>query len=473
MDLNDNGNNGQLIILFGGTGDLAKRKLIPALFELFDSNILSNNSGIICVGRKKLSENQFYDLIRNSLDSHYECSKGTMTKELFSRFIHHFSYKSANLEDEEDCRKLTDVIGGLEGKFNIKGNRLFYLSIPPSLFKTAVKSLKKCNLLSLSGWNRIVVEKPFGYDTSSAKELNNELQNVFKDKDIYRIDHFLNKNIVNKVHEIRSMPQFDYYWNNNYIEKIYINLSESLGVDDRGEYFDSSGTLRDMVQNHILQIITILMMNRMSSNDPTTYKEAKVKLLKSMRAYSKEDIHHNIIRGQYLGGLVDGNFLSAYKNEKDVRKDSKTETFVAGKLFIDNQRWMGVPVFIQTGKRLKEKVTSIEISFKKEIYFTKYNHYFTKIRLSESPGQEGVVIDEDSLVYKTVPNNAYAVSLMEVLDGDKTNFVSWEEIIESWNFIDKIISAWETDYKMYYYSSGTDRFEKIDNQNIKNNHFMI
>lgn len=445
-------NSGQLIMLFGSTGDLARRKLIPAIFELFQNNKLAKNSAVLCLGRRRLTIEQFHDMIYTSLIEHYK-NEEYKVDQLLTIFIHNFSYESTDIVTKRNFSELPEIINKIERKFMIQSNRLFYLSVPPDLFKMTCKNLKDYNLLTENGWNRLVVEKPFGYNYLSAKDLNIYLKNVFKSNEIYRIDHFLTKPLLARVMKVRALDKVDEHWNKHYIDKITINLSESLGVEDRGRYFDSSGTLRDMVQNHILQTVAILMMDKPKTED--SFLEKKLEVINSLKPYTPNEVYKYITRGQYIDGKVGEINMVAYQKEKYIKPSSKTETFVSGRLFINNEKWLGVPVIFTTGKRLKEKISLIEISFKKPLDLLQSNQLFSALVFNEGDKKYK---EDNKLVINISTENSYVKSLHGALTGSQLNFVSWEETAASWKFIDGIISAWDKELKdnLNYYESGIE-----------------
>ncbi|MEK5071626.1 glucose-6-phosphate dehydrogenase [Sporosarcina sp. FSL K6-1508] len=444
--------NGQVIVLFGSTGDLARRKLFPAIFELFRENKLSINTGVLCLGRSDLSAEQFNRMLLQSLLQQIEEEEEKIIK-LYESFIEHFTYFSIDIVTERNFSKLNKIIFEMEEKFKSNGNRLFYLSVFPEHFKKASANIKNYGLLTDKGWNRLIIEKPFGYNLTSAIELNSYLETIFNSKDIFRIDHFLTKNIINQLLTVRFNPDIDPFWNNDYIEKITINLSESIGIEDRGRYFDSSGTLRDMVQNHILQTIALLTIDVPSENEDIS--EKKLKVIKSLQPFTPEEVNKYIIRGQYVAGNMDGSDLIPYEKECHVKNSSMTETFVAGTLFVNNSRWSGVPLRFRTGKRLQTKTSRIEVSFKRP----------TKLSISEDScisivfdeNKKILIEHENKIVYHTFPENSYANSLLNALSGNLQFFVTWEETAASWKFIDQITNAWELDIdNLIYYESGTN-----------------
>jgi glucose-6-phosphate 1-dehydrogenase len=456
---------GAVFFIFGATGDLAKRKLYPAIYSLYREGKLPDNFAVIGLARRPRTNGQFQDDVLQSIREF--ARHKTEDDELWRRFAEHFAYMPLDIHDVEGFRELSRLTLQLEEKFAIPGNRLFYLALSPDLFGPVSHHLQAGGLLESGGWQRLVIEKPFGYDLPSAEKLNKEINQVFHEEQIYRIDHYLGKEMVQNIEVVRfANAFFEPLWNNKYIANIQITLSETVGVEDRGGYYDKAGALRDMGQNHMLQMITMMAMEPPSRLNPEDIRDEKVKVLRSLRKYADaSDVYRNVVRGQYAAGRVKGKEVPAYREEDSVYPASVTETYFAAKVFVDNFRWAGVPFYIRTGKRLPVKTTEVVVEFKNmpdNIYFAKKTKlepnllvfrvnpmegiYF-KIN-TKRPGSEWsilpVAIDfcQSCQVGLNTPE-AYERLLYDAVRGDHTYFTRWDEVSLSWKFIDSIADAWK------------------------------
>lgn len=459
--MNQSGNMASLIMIFGATGDLAKRKLFPSLYRLYESGRLSTQFAVIGVARRPLSNDGFQDSVKESVFA----SLGE--KENIDDFASHFCYHSHDVTDSGSYQKLKEMANDLDGHYCLEGNRIFYLAMAPEFFGTIALHLKSDGLTDVNGYKRLVIEKPFGHDLPSAIELNNQIRTAFTEEEIYRIDHYLGKEMVRNIEVIRfANAIFEPLWNNRYISNIQITSSETLGVEERARYYEKSGALRDMVQNHMLQMVALLAMEppiRLSTDE---IRSEKVKVFRAIRNIEGDDVNHNFVRGQYGSGMVENQKVAAYHDEKMVAKDSITETFVAGKVMIDNFRWAGVPFYIRTGKRLTEKTTKIVIQFKDipmNLYYEKDKELNPNLLVIHIQPEEGITLylnakkagghldaTEVKLSYANRAINGmntpegYEKLLYDCMQGDATNFTHWDEVAYSWNFVDKISAKWQT-----------------------------
>ncbi|HZG56538.1 glucose-6-phosphate dehydrogenase, partial [Paenibacillus sp.] len=301
--------DGAVIVLFGATGDLARRKLFPAFYSLYREGKLSEKFAVVGVARRPRTDEQFRSDVFESIREFARHQPGEEGD--WERFAEHFRYISLDIQDVDGFRRLRSLAGELDETFGIQGNRLFYLALAPELFGDVSQHLKEGGLLESDGWHRLVIEKPFGYDLPSAEKLNEEIRRVFPEEDIYRIDHYLGKEMVQNIEVIRfTNAFFEPLWNNRYISNIQITLSETVGVEERGGYYDTAGALRDMGQNHMLQMVTMMAMEPPSVLHPEAVRDEKVKVLKSMRLYKDaEDVKRNVVRGQYVAGESKGKAL--------------------------------------------------------------------------------------------------------------------------------------------------------------------
>lgn len=449
-----------LIMIFGATGDLANRKLFPSLYQLYVKGQISEHFAVIGVARRTLTNEQFQDNVKNSV-------KGASgQKDQIDQFISHFYYHSHDVADSASYNVLKEMASHLDQQYETEGNRLFYLAMAPEFFGTIAIHLKKDGLTDVSGFKRLVIEKPFGRDLNSAIELNKQIRTAFEEEDIYRIDHYLGKEMVQNIEVIRfANAIFEPLWNNRYISNIQITSSEILGVEERGRYYETSGALRDMVQNHILQIVALLAMEPPIKLETREIRSEKVKVLRALRPIKGTKVHKYFIRGQYGGGRIEGQEVSSYRNEPMVDSNSNTETFVAGKLLIDNFRWAGVPFYIRTGKRMRTKSTKIVIQFKDvpmNLYYQAEQQLNPNLLVIHIQPEEGITLHLNAkktgqginatpvkLSYANTGIHGYNTPesyeklLYDCMHGDATNFTHWDEVALSWNFVDNISQVWE------------------------------
>ncbi|RXT13555.1 glucose-6-phosphate dehydrogenase [Ammoniphilus sp. CFH 90114] len=465
------------IILFGATGDLAKRKLYPALYSLYRRGMLPEKFSVIGVARKDWTNEMFREHVWQSLKQFGRYKEDQ--EETWEQFSKHLDYVSVDLQNSESYAKLRVSLTEAEARFMIPGNRVFYLAISPELFGTVSFNLKDSNLLETDGWKRLVIEKPFGQDYRSANELNDKIRSVFREEEIYRIDHYLGKEMIQNIEVIRFANSFfEPLWNNNYIANVQITSSETVGVEERGGYYEKSGALRDMVQNHMLQMVTMIAMEPPSRLETEAIRDEKVKVLRSLRRFPVDEVKDYVIRGQYDRGIIAGKEVSGYREEPGVAPLSSTETFVSAKLYIDNFRWAGVPFYIRTGKRMPNKSTEIIIQFKtlpKNLYFNKHGNLepnLLSIRIHpqegiyfkmnvKKPGTDGVVspIPLDFCQNCEAGINspeAYERLLHDCLEGDSTYFTRWDEVSLAWKFVDPISAAFQQGKtEIHSYAAGT------------------
>ncbi|WP_018130652.1 glucose-6-phosphate dehydrogenase [Effusibacillus pohliae] len=452
-----------VLVLFGATGDLAKRKLFPALYELFIAGLLNRRFAVVGIGRSPISRPDFQAGVRRSVTnfSRHSLRDG----QSWTDFADHFDFVSIDVNDPGGYGAVRELVEAKEREWEIPGNRLFYLAMPPDLFGTVSAHLKKSGLTETGGWKRLVIEKPFGHDHASAKQLNEQIQQSFVEDEIYRIDHYLGKEMVQNIEVIRfANSLFEPLWNNRYIANIQVTASETVGVEERAAYYERAGALRDMVQNHILQMMMMVAMEPPSRLDMEAIRDEKVKVLRSLRRFSEDEVNRYVVRGQYTAGTVLGQAVPGYREERNVAPDSATETFVAAKLFVDNFRWAGVPFFIRTGKRMAQKVTEIVIQFKEmpNIYFNKNGDLSPNLLIIRINPTEGMYLlmnakkpGADSEVIPVAMefcNNceiespeAYERLLHEAIQGDSTFFTRWDEVSLAWQFADPIRRAWDRD----------------------------
>ncbi|MCM3022842.1 glucose-6-phosphate dehydrogenase [Heyndrickxia ginsengihumi] len=462
-----------LIMLFGATGDLAKRKLFPSLYNLYRKGKLSENFAIIGTARRDWSHEVFRDHVKDSVLT------ARKTAEKIDEFISHFYYQAHDVTDSESYIQLKKLADDLDQQYQLEGNRIFYLAMAPEYFGTISDHLKDDGLTNTNGFKRLVIEKPFGHDLESAKALNKQIRKSFSESEIYRIDHYLGKAMVQNIEVIRfANAIFEPLWNNRYISNIQITSSEMLGVEERARYYENSGALRDMVQNHMLQMVALLAMEPPINLTTNEIRSEKVRALRSLRAIEGDDVQKYFVRGQYGAGNIQGEKVVGYRDEVNVDPQSNTETYVAGKLMFDNFRWAGVPFYIRTGKRMATKSTKIVVQFKDipmNLYYNKDQQLNPNLLVIHIQPEEGITLHLNAKKagqnMETTPvqlsfasssmegintPEAYEKLIYDCLHGDATNFTHWDEVALSWNFVDKISNVWE-EKKMEFpnYEAGT------------------
>jgi glucose-6-phosphate 1-dehydrogenase len=471
-----------IFVIFGGTGDLAQRKLMPALFNLYRDKQLPENYAILGLGRKPYDDDSYREKMSESIQQYGGIDSSE--KNLIETFVESIFYQTFNMNQTGDYKKLSKRLSELDKQMLIGGNYLYYLATPPEFFLTVSTYLEEVDLHSESGngnWRRIILEKPIGHDLKSARDLNHHLSKIFHEDQIYRIDHYLGKETVQNILALRfANGIFEPLWNQNYIHHVEILASEQIGVEDRGGYNDTSGALRDMVQNHLLQVAATVAMESVSTFDAKAIRDEKVKVFQSLRNIQTEDVAKQVIRGQYINSKIGGKKVVGYRDEKNVNPESKTETYVALKFYIDNWRWGGVPFLIRTGKRLPTRVTEIVIHFKKTPHHifkadrsnSSYdNQLIIRIQPEEGillkfgmkvPGagfdikNVGMDFHYSDLTDTNIPE-AYERLILDALLGDGTLFARADGVEAAWEFVDPILSAWQDNasIKLYGYPAGT------------------
>jgi len=455
------------IVIFGASGDLTSRKLVPALYHLFAEKQLPRPIRIIGFARREKSDESWRIELKQALES-FSRTK-LVDAATWDAFATNLSYCQGDLSDARAYEKLRDQIVGTPEE-SLRRNRLFYLSTSPSQFAEAVEQLSKVGLLARDGaepgWQRVVVEKPFGHDLASAQKLNAELTRFAHEKQIYRIDHYLGKETVQNILMFRfSNAIFEQLWTRQSIDHVQITVSERIGVGARGGYYEEAGALRDMVQNHLLQVMALIAMEPPVSLEGESIRDEKVKLLKSVRLLHPSQIAGSVVRGQYSEGEVGGQPRPAYRQEPKVKPGSNVETYVAARLSVDNWRWSGVPFYLRTGKNLPLSASEVRVQFRPtpNVLFaaqcgTKLDANAITLRLQPNEGitlRFNGKIPGTSLQIRPVRMNfsydaefgaytpeAYERLLLEAIEGDATLFIRRDEVEAAWSIVDPIRESW-------------------------------
>lgn len=459
------------IVIFGASGDLTYRKLIPALYHLYKIGRLAEHFSVLGVARTGLNDDDFRQKMRNALVE-LEGASG----EILDKFCQHLYYQAVNTSDAVDYAKLLPRLDELHDKYGTGGNTLYYLSTPPSLYGIIPECLAAHGLTTEEfGWKRIIIEKPFGYDIETAKALDVQIHRFFEEKQIYRIDHYLGKETVQNLLVLRfSNGLFEPLWNRNFIDYVEITGAESLGVEERGGYYDGSGAMRDMFQNHLLQVLAMVAMEPPAIINADSMRDEVAKVLHCLHPLSQEDLQHNLVLGQYGAGEINGKAVPAYTQEKGVPEDSNTETYMALRCHIDNWRWAGVPFYVRTGKRLATRVTEVVIHFKTTPHpvFSQNapdNKLIIRIQPDEGismrfglkkPGA-GFEAKEVSMDFRYAdlasPSllTAYERLLLDAMKGDATLFARTDAVHACWKFVQPIIDYKDANGRVYEYEAGS------------------
>lgn len=461
------------MVIFGAAGDLTKRLVVPALYNLVDAKRLPDEFRLVGVDLESQTTEQWRSALSDMMNE--LASKGGegfetdhLDRDTWSWLTDRMSYLQGDLTDSATFRNLGKHLSEQDEKEGTGGNHLFYLAIADRLFSVAVKGLGEADLVTERDgrWRRVVIEKPFGHDASSAKELNAELLRTLKEHQIYRIDHFLGKETVQNIMALRfANGLFEPIWNREHIDHIQITAAETIGVERRGKFYEKTGALRDMVPNHVFQLLSMTAMEPPISFDANAVRDKKAEVLQAIHPLDPEEALSNAVRGQYDAGTVQGEEVQAYRSEQDVASDSTTETFVACKLNIDNWRWAGVPFYLRTGKRMKRRRTEIAIRFHQAPYSLFRGTHVEKLHpnwlILRIQPEEGIALQfaakkpgprvQLSTVsmdfayetyFKMAPNTGYETLIYDCMIGDATLFQRADTIEHGWQAVQPILDAW-------------------------------
>lgn len=454
------------LVLFGGSGDLARRKIIPSIYRLAARNLLPDEFTIITIASSQRTNDEYRDLMRKTVDQYVS---GAVDDKVWKQLQDRMYYIASRFDSNEGYEQLSRLLDELSPKESNIGNLIFYIATQPSYFPEIITRLGNAGLGRTCKYGtrnpRIVIEKPFGNDRKSASELSRILEKEFDERDVYRIDHYLGKETVQNILMFRfSNLIFESVWNHEYIDHVQITSAESIGIEDRGRYYEETGAVRDMLQNHILQILSLIAMEPPNSLDADAIADEKLKVLKAIHLPAQDKQHISLVRGQYGEGIINGEHVRSYREETGVSPESITDTFVAAKFMIDNDRWRDTPFYIRTGKRLTHKRTEIAIQFKpvSNNIFKKFgpspNALVIRIQPDEGislkietklPGVDinlrSVDMDFHYLnAMGILPSEAYEKLLLDCMRGDQTLFTGRAILEAQWDILDPILKEWES-----------------------------
>ncbi|HXI46129.1 MAG TPA: glucose-6-phosphate dehydrogenase [Candidatus Acidoferrales bacterium] len=457
-----------VMVLFGATGDLSHRKVFPALAQLWRTNLLPQDWMLVAIGRRPYDDASFREELRASLR---EFSRVPLEPAVEDQFLERIGYHRGDFDQVATYDSLVERLDAIDKGHATAGNRLFYLATQPSAFPLIVGQLGRCGLdheVHGGGWRRIVIEKPFGRDLDSAKRLNREVGKVFRESQVYRIDHYLGKETVRNLLVFRfANGIFEPLWNRRYVDHVQITMAESIGVEERGSFYEETGAARDVVQNHLLQLLTLVAMEPPATFEADALRDEKVKVLRAIEMLGGGEVDANVVRGQYGPGWVGSERVAGYRSEAEVDPQSETETFVAARLHVDDWRWSGVPFYLRTGKRLPKRATEIAIQFKGVPH-----RLFADTDTDPEPNllairiqpDEGIVLRFGSKVpglgldirtvnmdftygsaFSVDAPEAYETLILDAMLGDASLFTRADEAEAAWATVDPIIEAWVND----------------------------
>jgi len=454
-----------VVVLFGATGDLAHRKVLPAMYQLWRTNLLPHEFVVLAIGRRDYDDESFRAEIHASLEQFSRVLP--LDEAAWKSFSHRVRYLRLDFADAEGFDKLAAACEKLDEAEGTRGNRLFYLATQPSQFAEIVGQLGRVGLdheKHDGGWRRVVIEKPFGHDLDSAKRLNREVGKVFRESQVYRIDHYLGKETVRNLLIFRfGNGIFEPLWNRRYVDHVQITVAESIGIENRGAFYEQTGATRDVLQNHLLQLVSLVAMEPPATFEADALRDEKVKVLRAIGTNSP-DPATQVVRGQYGAGWVAGTQVEGYRREKDVDRASETETYVAARLLIDDWRWSGVPFYVRTGKRLPKRSTEIAIQFREvphRLFRDSADEPDPNLLAIRIQPDEGIMLRFGAKVpglglnvravtmdftygssFSVDSPDAYETLILDALQGDASLFTRADEVEEAWSIVDPFIDAW-------------------------------
>jgi glucose-6-phosphate 1-dehydrogenase len=468
------------MVFFGASGDLFKRMLLPAVYSLRLHGILPNDFALTGVSRTQYSDDEFRAYCKEQLDQFAPADQKPQGA-IWDDFAKRISYVSGEFDDHKCFGGLAQQLKENDEHLGTKGNRLFYLSTPPSVFPAIINCLLEADLnQQQDGWARIIIEKPFGTDLTSARALQATVDRVFPENKVYRIDHYLGKEPVQDIMALRfANTIFEPVWNRNYVDSIQITAAEQLGVEMRGGYYDNAGALRDMIQNHVMNLLALVAMEPPSSSDADAIRNEKFKVLESIRPREHAEVPNMSARGQYGPGVINGQPVVGYRQEPDVNPNSNTETFAAVRLTVDNWRWAGVPFYLRSGKRLAKKNSEIAVTFKPiphRIYGERTDTIEPDVLVMKIQPEEGVAMRFSAKVpgmkahirsvfmdfnygtgFGVQSPPAYERLIGDALRGDQTLFTRWDAVERAWEIVMPVLDVWQNtkDFTFPNYASGS------------------
>lgn len=483
-----------IIVIFGATGDLAWRKLVPALYNLYLDKWMPDKFTIVGIGRRDISELQFR---KSLLDGVNQFSRsGPADKKQWASFAKNIMYQRGEVHDKKTYDTVGKTIAQIEKAWKTAADHVYYMAVTPDFFETIAKKLYQAGLGRDNQRDKIVIEKPFGRDLDSARKLNTLLHSMYDECQIYRIDHYLGKETVQNILAFRfGNLLFEPLWNRNYIDHVQITVSEQLGIENRGNYYETAGALRDMIQNHILQLMCLIAMEPPVSFEANEVRNRKVDVINAIKRIPENEVHNVAVRGQYKEGWIEGKKVKGYRQEQDIKPGSNIETFAAVKLFVENWRWHDVPFYFRTGKRMKETTSVITIQFKDvphKLFPSNASGSWPPNRLTMSiqphmgitlsfqakrPGLEMLLNPVDmefdyKETYTSGTPEAYETLLLDTMQGDSTLFMRADQVEAAWAVMMPIIKVWENNPPVNFpnYTAGTQGPEDAEALIAKDGH---
>jgi glucose-6-phosphate 1-dehydrogenase len=455
------------MVVFGGSGDLAHRKIVPALYNLELHRLLPQNFAFVGSSRSEFTDEEYRADMRKAVEEFSRTQP--IQHQVWESFASRLHYISGSSSDPDTYARIGDLLDRFDREQGTDGNRLFYLSLIPKLFPDTIRGIGKAGLGGRGwdrGYSRVVVEKPFGHDLTSARELQELVTTVFPERDVFRIDHYLGKESVQNIIAFRfANGIFEPVWNHHFVDHVQVTVSESLGIEHRGNFYETAGAIRDIFQNHELQVLALIAMEPPASFEPEDVRNEKAKVLKALRRLEGEAVDTGVVRGQYGPGWIDGKEVVGYREERDVHPDSVVETYVAAELRVDNWRWAGTPFYVRTGKRLPKRATEVVVQFKSAPHLPfgeaaqdglEPNALVLRIQPDEGITMRiGAKVPGPSMEVRSVSMDfsygtsfsddlpdAYERLLLDVMLGDPTLFPRWDEVEQAWQAVQPILDRW-------------------------------